>query len=80
MSRAVAVSFIALFVIAPSWRCGAATTPTWTCQAESTSATGTGGGDSRKDAEDAALASCAGKSARFSTCRIVACHRSRKWL
>ena len=85
MSKSVAAIpvtaiLVALSVIVPSLPCGAATAAPWTCQAESASGTSPGSGDLRQDAEDAALANCAAKSARFSTCKIIACRRTRHWL
>jgi hypothetical protein len=82
MSRAVAptsisfatVVFATVVLLFPSGAAAAA----WTCQAESASGTGSGGGPSRKEAEDRALGYCAAKSARFSVCRIVTCHREHR--
>ncbi len=76
MSRAVALSLIALAFVALGFPTGVKAA-SWTCQAESLSGTASGGGASRKDAEDRALGNCAASSARFAICRIVVCRRGR---
>jgi hypothetical protein len=74
MSRAVALALILISIAVLAFPSGARAAA-WTCQAESTSGGASGGGASRKEAEDRALAFCAANSVRFSECRIVTCHR-----
>jgi hypothetical protein len=75
MRRAVVVTVIIAIGIlcVPS----GASASSWTCQAESGSGGASGGGSSRKEAEDRALGNCAATSARFAACRIVRCERGR---
>jgi len=76
MRRAVAVIVILVAIAVLAVPSGAWAS-SWMCQAESGSGFASGGGSSRKEAEDRALGNCAATSARFAACRIVRCERAR---